>query len=219
MKPSGNWKKTILRVLIPVAVFLAVCVLIGMFVDLPVHKTLKQWNIKDSKSRPIEFVRNTFDFFNCYVRPAAIVLLLWTCLLAGVKTEKWRFIFQVVLGVAITAIPVWLFGKCFLPRCRPRFFDGAAWLESFGHPTFHISDMRMQSFPSGDAALAFLLSAILAHHFPRYRVILYILAVGCACNRVLTEYHWVSDVLIGAVIGFLIGKLVLVLTGDIRTGT
>lgn len=65
------------------------------------------------------------------------------------------------------------------------------------------------SFPSGHAAGAFSLATVLSNKYPRFRVPFYILATGISVSRVYLGSHYPSDVLAGAVIGYIFSRLVL----------
>jgi undecaprenyl-diphosphatase len=75
-----------------------------------------------------------------------------------------------------------------------------------------MKEFKFQSLPSGDAAVAFAVTFILVKYFPQHRYVLYVLAVGCALSRVILRYHYVSDVILGAAIGYLSAKIVLYLS-------
>ena len=64
-------------------------------------------------------------------------------------------------------------------------------------------------FPSGHAVVAFGAAAILAHFFPRARVLWYAAAVGCAISRLLAHAHYLSDVVASACISMGIAALLL----------
>lgn len=65
------------------------------------------------------------------------------------------------------------------------------------------------AFPSGHSASAFALATVLGDAADRTwaRIGLYALATGTAAGRVIGEKHWTSDVVAGAAIGVLAGKL------------
>ena len=68
------------------------------------------------------------------------------------------------------------------------------------------------SFPSGHAAAAFAIATVVAtsyEHTIWIPIVCYTLATGAALSRVYNNDHWASDVLVGSVIGFAIGKLVV----------
>lgn len=218
---SANWPKTLLKVVVITAIVLAIWFLIAHFLDDPLFK---YWKVKQDTKVGKRAVKEVFDFFQfAYVRIVPTFLLIWACLIAGPKSEKWRFVVQVLLGIVCVAVPTW-FCKILLPRCRPRWFEGETWIDSFSKIPYkltqfkdQIADNHSQSFFSGDAAVSFAVAAILAYHFAQYRLIFYILAIGCAVSRFTSLRHWPSDIFLGAVVGYIVGRAVLVLTGDIRT--
>jgi membrane-associated PAP2 superfamily phosphatase len=68
------------------------------------------------------------------------------------------------------------------------------------------------SFPSGHAAAAFSLATVVAlqyRHHPWVPVVAYTLAAGVGLSRMTEDRHWASDVLVGAVIGHLVARLVV----------
>jgi membrane-associated phospholipid phosphatase len=68
------------------------------------------------------------------------------------------------------------------------------------------------SFPSGHAITAFSLATILAM---QYRdtvwvpVLSYTVATGVGLSRVILSKHWLSDVLVGSALGYVVGRLVV----------
>ena len=67
------------------------------------------------------------------------------------------------------------------------------------------------SFPSGHAVLAFLTAFTMAKCFKRRSVscILYVIASCVAISRIYLGVHYLSDVLVGAVIGVSIGAVLV----------
>ena len=65
------------------------------------------------------------------------------------------------------------------------------------------------AMPSGHTAAAFALATTLGDATGRTlpRIGLYALATGTAAGRVIGQRHWLSDVVAGAAIGVLAGKL------------
>ncbi|HEX6135583.1 MAG TPA: phosphatase PAP2 family protein [Longimicrobiales bacterium] len=62
--------------------------------------------------------------------------------------------------------------------------------------------------PSSHALVAFGAAAVLSRLFPRARLIWWGLAWGCGLSRVAAGAHFLSDVVVAAVIGWLVGALV-----------
>jgi membrane-associated phospholipid phosphatase len=63
------------------------------------------------------------------------------------------------------------------------------------------------SFPSGDASLAFAMSAALTMVAPRWQAIWWIMGIIVGIERVLEGAHYPSDVVGGAILGILVVKL------------
>lgn len=209
---SIDWRKVGLCIVLWVVLVLAILAGLFFFADMPAREYLKA-------HRPHGFIKDTFIFFSAYAEIVPLGLLIWACLIAGPKSEKWRMVVQVGLGLLLMCIPVHL-SKIFMSRFRPSKFKGSDWWEGFFTESAKLlGNYGTQSFPSGHAAMAFVVSTILAYHFPAYRAILYVLAFGCAISRYVLNSHWLSDIFAGAIIGYLVGKLVLLLTGDVRTGS
>jgi undecaprenyl-diphosphatase len=66
------------------------------------------------------------------------------------------------------------------------------------------------SFPSGHAATSFACATVLSYYAPRLRAPLFVLATLIALSRVYNGMHYPTDVLAGAVLGALVGRLLLV---------
>ena len=63
----------------------------------------------------------------------------------------------------------------------------------------------LDAFPSGHAAASFTVAAVLARYFPEWKGLWYGAALFVAMARVMGGSHFPTDVLGGAVLGFLIG--------------
>ena len=89
--------------------------------------------------------------------------------------------------------------KHLIGRPRPRFTHQEAF--EYG-PSWQGG---LDAFPSGHAAASFSVAAVLARHFPEWRGLWYSGAIFVAMARVVRGSHFPTDVLGGAVLGFLIG--------------
>jgi membrane-associated phospholipid phosphatase len=68
------------------------------------------------------------------------------------------------------------------------------------------------SFPSGHAATAFSLATVVAMEYGESAwvgVAAYTAAAGVGLSRLMLDKHWLSDVLVGAVVGHLIGRMIV----------
>jgi undecaprenyl-diphosphatase len=84
-------------------------------------------------------------------------------------------------------------------RAQPRHFEA--------HPLGWFPSDRF-SFPSGHALNAFAIGSVIALAFPIAAVPILAFAASVAASRVVLGLHWVSDVLVGAFAGLLIGTSV-----------
>jgi membrane-associated phospholipid phosphatase len=68
------------------------------------------------------------------------------------------------------------------------------------------------SFPSGHTATAFSLATVVAlqyRHTTWVPILAYTIAAGVGLTRVTMDRHWMSDVVVGAVVGHLVARLVV----------
>jgi undecaprenyl-diphosphatase len=65
------------------------------------------------------------------------------------------------------------------------------------------------SFPSSHAMLAFATLPFISREFPRFRYVWIIFVALVAFSRVYFGLHFMSDVIIGSLIGYLIGVVVI----------
>jgi membrane-associated phospholipid phosphatase len=117
--------------------------------------------------------------------------------------RRWRshalaplFVFAAVALAGLTTDLV----KALLGRLRPKLFlrDG-----SYGFDLLH-TRADYVSFPSGHATTAFALAAALTLLWPRPAVAYFAVALAVAASRVLSNAHWLSDVLAGGLVGVLV---------------
>ncbi len=86
-------------------------------------------------------------------------------------------------------------------RPRPADFDKLT--------VFYGPSTDFHSFPSSHAAFAFMLATVVGAYFPRWRWLAYAGAGVIALSRVLLDRHFISDVMVGAFIGYMAAFLVL----------
>jgi undecaprenyl-diphosphatase len=81
---------------------------------------------------------------------------------------------------------------------RPGVYDGAYGFRAWSDHPFSSAGFGM---PSSHALVAFAGAAAVARLFPRAAPVWYALAVGCGITRLLAGAHFLSDVVVGAIIG------------------
>lgn len=118
------------------------------------------------------------------------------------KTALLSFESWMISGVLVGAF------KVMIGRSRPSKGEGKA---SF-HPFSFQSGFR--SLPSGHSSSAFAVAAVIAGQSKKFYVdfLSYTLATCVALSRVHDNKHWMSDVFIGSVIGYAVGKKILALS-------
>jgi membrane-associated phospholipid phosphatase len=71
---------------------------------------------------------------------------------------------------------------------------------------------RYDSFPGGHSITAFSLATVVARQYRKsvwVPILAYATATGVALSRVTENKHWLSDSLVGSVLGYVIGRLVV----------
>lgn len=106
-------------------------------------------------------------------------------------------------GLALAGLAVQIV-KHLVGRARPSSLDGMtqfygplAWLRVGG-------EIRIDSMPSGHTAAAFSMATILSLRWPRFTPLWFLIAIGVALCRTLTNSHFPSDVIVGACLGTLV---------------
>ncbi len=133
-----------------------------------------------------------------------ILAVLLTLLLLWKKREKW--ILPLWVTMLVTAL-VSLILKIVVRRPRP-FIAGVVPLMQgiTDNINYHIWDF---SFPSFDSAFVFCAIPIVWKFFPRFRYVWAAFAILVALSRVYIGVHYLSDIISGALIGYLIGILII----------
>ena len=106
------------------------------------------------------------------------------------------FIGLVSAGITVQVL------KHLIGRARPRLTDTSLFIG----PSL---EKGYDSFPSGHTTLAFCLAIILSYHLPRYRALFYLFAVIVGLWRIEELSHFPSDVLGGAMVGTIVGSILL----------
>jgi membrane-associated phospholipid phosphatase len=182
--------------------FLALWTLALTLVDVPLAIYIKTHILPGQIDEAMQFLKY-------FVKPLPLILLVISATISA-GTAKWRMLGHLGLGLALTIAAVWA-GKLLV---SPKWIQMTDWLHTLTGYLPRVRNFKFQSVPSGDAALAFAMALILAHYFPKHRYILCFLAAGCALSRIFFQQHYLSDVILGVMIGFLVSRIVLYLGGS-----
>ena len=92
--------------------------------------------------------------------------------------------------------------KLLLRRERPEANGGLYGFRLWSDQTFSTAGL---AFPSSHTMVAFGAATALARLYPRANWVWYALATGCGVTRVLSRAHFLSDAMLGALMGWCIG--------------
>jgi len=131
-------------------------------------------------------------------RTGGTILALLVIILA---CSRWKQITRSIFaGLAVQTSTVQVL-KHLTGRPRPADFDGLT--------VFYGPGTDFHSFPSSHAAFAFMLAIVAAAYFPRWCWLAYGGAIVIALSRVMLDRHFISDIMVGAFIGYMAAYLVL----------
>lgn len=111
------------------------------------------------------------------------------------KKHQWFFAPIVLTGLGVLVIADVIL-KPVVARVRPTLEMGALIVGSPAHD---------YSFPSGHATMSFAAAVVLAKIEPKWKWLLYVLAVTISFSRIYLGKHFPLDVVAGAVLGWGIG--------------
>ena len=111
----------------------------------------------------------------------------------GLIASTIGFVFVSIGGAGLIANVA----KNIIGRARPKLFDTAGPLDF----QLFAFDSDHASLPSGHATNIFAFATVIGMLWPRGRVLLYTLAAWIAASRVLIGQHYVTDVVLGAILG------------------
>jgi len=137
-------------------------------------------------------------------------LFLW-------QEHKRKWIFPLWLTLALSIIISYIV-KVLIHRPRP-FQAGVVSVLGLGVYLMKNSFLTWNfSFPSFQAMLVFSALPILDKEFPKFKYIWMIFACFVALSRVYFGLHYMSDVIAGAIIGYLLGALFVYIEGRYKLG-
>lgn len=111
------------------------------------------------------------------------LLLFWSTALGGLAAELLKIVIR---------------------RERPGPNDGDWVFRAWSDRPFSTAQLGL---PSSEAAVAFAAAVMLARLFPRTRDLWYALALACALTRVAAGAHFLSDVVLAALVGYVVSAV------------
>jgi len=161
----------------------------------------------------ISLIRNNYlnDFFLglTFISSAIIIFFFLTSLfLWREHKRKWILPLWVTLGLSIIVSAIL---KVIIQRPRPYQLDLVSVLpilEKASHLVWNFS------FPSFHAMLSFCAVPILSKEFPKFKYVWIIIAGLIAFSRIYFGLHFLSDVIAGGLIGYVLGALIIKLEKD-----
>src|SRR6185437_8148674 len=133
------------------------------------------------------------------------------------KKEKEKTTTLLATQAYITAATIETAIKYLTSRQRPNYYNAITGKNShlFHGPFYHFmkkDNASFESFPSGHTTVAFAAATVFAMEYREYRavpIIAYSAATTIGLSRIVQNAHWISDVMVGAALGFLCGRQVV----------
>jgi membrane-associated phospholipid phosphatase len=195
-----------------VGAFAAVTTGAILFADKPVNRfTVGQIRTNRSVVSASMYVTNFGGLYEAYTL-AALGTYGWLFKKDKEKTTTLLATQAYITGAAIETVLKYL-----TSRQRPSYYDAVTGLNShvFHGPFYHFlkkDNSSFESFPSGHTTVAFAAATVFAMEYRNIwyvPIIAYSAATSIGISRIVQNQHWVSDVLVGAALGFLTGRQVV----------
>lgn len=195
-----------------VGAFAAVTTGTILFADKPVNRfTVEQIRTNKSVVSASTYVTNFGGLYEAYTL-AALGTYGWLFKKDKEKTTTLLATQAYITGAAIETVLKYL-----TSRQRPSYYDAVTGLNSpiFHGPFYHFlkkDNSSFESFPSGHTTVAFAAATVFAMEYRNIwyvPIIAYSAATSIGISRIVQNQHWISDVLVGAALGFLTGRQVV----------
>lgn len=148
-----------------------------------------------------------------YLSSEVIIFLAITALFLW-KDHKRRWIFPLWLTFAVSTLIGFIL-KVAIQRPRPFQLGIVSLLPSLEKASYSTWSF---SFPSNHAMLAFCAIPILAEQYPKLKKVWFAIAVLIAFSRVYFGLHFFSDIIAGALIGYIIGMIIVKIEKEHKLG-
>lgn len=193
-RPKSLWHP------LPFALLLAV--LSSFAIDLPIAAY--------AKNPPPRWISELLEIAETFGNGYGVAaIIIGVVILDPSRRRSWPQLLAATLGAGLTSNLI----KLLFIRTRPRDIEllpetvwatfGGLWSLSKGNSA--------QSFPSSHTATAVGLAVILSEFYPRGRWYFAVLAILVGVQRIQVSAHYASDVFAGAIVGWCIGTLCVIL--------
>lgn len=176
-------------------IIVVLSILVSLYFDDLLVKSVSflRNNILDYFFLSITFISSKVIFFFILT-----ILLLW-------KADKRNWILPLWFSFGISAL-ISLILKTTVQRMRPFQLELVSLMPRLQEASYDIWNF---SFPSSHAMFAFCAIPILFEQFPKLKKFWIILAVIIAFSRVYFGLHFMSDIIAGGLIGYVIGLIIV----------
>jgi undecaprenyl-diphosphatase len=182
----------------------AFAIIAGFFLDRTIVGgiSLLRNNIADNFFLAVTYISSEIIIFAFIT-----ALFLW-------KDKKRRWILPLWITLGVSAITGFLL-KATIQRARPFQLGIISLLPQLQEASYELWNF---SFPSNHAMLAFCAVPILSQEYPKLKKVWIALAVVIALSRIYLGLHFLSDVIAGGAIGYLIGAMLVHLEKEHKYG-
>ncbi|MDP3992444.1 MAG: phosphatase PAP2 family protein [Nanoarchaeota archaeon] len=155
----------------------------------------------------ISLIRNSVltDFFMGITFVSSILLIFLFLTLLFIKEKKRKWILPLWMSLGLSVIVSFLL-KVSIQRQRPFELGLVSVIEGLAKNSHMVWNF---SFPSFQAMLVFSAIPFLDKEFPKFKYVWIAFACLVAFSRVYLGLHFLSDVIVGSVIGYLIGFFIV----------
>ncbi len=165
----------------------------------------------------VSFLRNEFldDFFlGLTMLSSSVIIFFFLTSLFLWQEHKREWIIPLWMSLALSVVVSFIL-KFAIQRQRP-FQQGIVALlpvlEKASHSVWNFS------FPSFHAMLVFCAVPILSRQFKKFKYVWIVFAVLIAFSRIYFGLHFMSDVIIGGTIGYVLGMIIIKLEKEYKFG-
>jgi membrane-associated phospholipid phosphatase len=145
------------------------------------------------------------DFFFVSIFFMYLFVALRFCLKRTTDLDYKLFVIANILAITdfFRSLLKMVFGR-YWPTSWDENFSSLLTDGSYGFNFFHVAGAAYKSFPSGHTACIVAMATILIYFFPRFAWLWCTLVLLTALGLILACYHFFSDVVAGAALGYLI---------------